>query len=444
MNGNQRVARFIGHTKWQDVPAEAQHMVKLSLLDALGAALSGTLAGISDISSRFVAQGMQGDSATLLLQNTRATAAGAAFFNANAANAFDSDDDNPMVWGHIGATLIPAALAVAEKYSASGEALLTALAVGYEVAFRTGRCWHDHHETWRAAGSWGSVPNAAAAAHLMGLNEEPIENALGIAEYHAPLIPIERDLAQPAMVKHGMGWGAINGIMAAELAQLGYTGVPGILGFEKYAEWVADIGKTYLISTVQGFKEITGCAYGHQPIYALREIRKTRDFNADEVEHVLIETHEHAILLPSAAPTNTEQAQFSIVWPLACELLYREYGPHQQMEPILSDSVTRAMLGKIELVEDQEFNRLYHLTEKVDHGGSFNARVTVTLKNGTRPTATNSLTSFGHQLSQTQLEEKFRWLCKGVLSDERIDALIEMIMDLEQVDQIDQLTALVQ
>jgi 2-methylcitrate dehydratase PrpD len=444
MQGDQLVAHFVQSTTWDVLPGEVQEKVKLCLLDALGAALSGTLARVSQISAGFAARAMQGDEASILLQGTRSTPAGAAFANANAANAFDSDDDNVMVKGHIGAQLIPAALAVAEKLDKSGRELLTALAIGYEVAFRTGRCWHDHHEAWRAGGSWGSVPNAAAAAKLMGLTAEQIQHALGIAEYHAPLIPIKRDIEHPAMVKHGMGWGALNGIWAAELAEMGYTGIPSILGFGQYGEWVSDIGKTYLIGPVLGFKEIPGCAYGHLPIYAVRKIREDHDFTVDDIDQVLIESFDYAIWLPTEPPTTTENAQFSVTWPLACELLYGEFGPMQQLDEAFNDERTIALMQKIVLEENEHYTDLCHRRDAGDPTGSFVNRVVVRLKDGQEHSAVHSQPSFGLKLSEGQLVDKFRWLVGYVLPEEQIDDIADLVLGLDQIGAVSELVALMQ
>ncbi|MFO8009807.1 MAG: PatB family C-S lyase, partial [Dehalococcoidia bacterium] len=75
----------------------------------------------------------------------------------------------------------------------SGDRLLSGLVTGYEVALRFGYCWHDDHDRYQACGSWGTVACAAAAAHLMKLPENRIRHALGIADYHAPNLPMMRD-----------------------------------------------------------------------------------------------------------------------------------------------------------------------------------------------------------------------------------------------------------
>jgi 2-methylcitrate dehydratase PrpD len=288
------------------------------------------------------------------------------------------------------------------------------------------------------------MSNAAAAVNLMGLDTDQMQHALGIAEYHAPLTPMVRGLEHPAMVKHSMGWAALNGIMAAELAELGYTSNPSILGFEEYNEWVADIGKTYLIGPVLGYKEIPSCAYAHQPIYAIREMRKTHDIRAEDIEHVRVEIYRNGVLLHSDPPTNTEVAQFSINWPVACELQYREFNPMHQLESAFQDERLLDLLGKIEVVEKDEYTELFNLADLGDPNGSFNARVVVTLQNGTEHQANNTLTTFGRNLSEEQLVNKFRWLVSFVLPEDRIEKLIEIVMNFEQVQNVSELTALVQ
>ena len=205
MDGEAHTVQFIHNASWEVLPADVQRKAKLALLDALGAAISGTLTPVSRITANYAVRTWKGDEATIILRNKRASAIGAAFANAYAANGFDSDDGATFTRGHPGAQLIPTVLAISEKHNKSGREILTAIVVGYEVAMRTARCWHHYHNVYQSCGSWGSVADASAAAHLMGLTEAHIRNALGIAEYHAPNLPMMRDVDHPTMVKHGMG-----------------------------------------------------------------------------------------------------------------------------------------------------------------------------------------------------------------------------------------------
>ena len=157
------------------------------------------------------------------------SAPGAAFANAVAANALDVDDCGIYTWGHPGAQVVPAALAITDRGAHSGEDLLTALVVGYEIAFRAGRCLNSEliavasaERAFRGCGAWGAPACAAIAANVARLSASQTSNALGIAEYHSPDLPIMRDVASPAMIKHGVGVGALTGLMAADLAARGF------------------------------------------------------------------------------------------------------------------------------------------------------------------------------------------------------------------------------
>ena len=215
MDGHELAAHFIADARWENLPAAVQHKARMCLADNLGATIAGTLTRVSRISADYAAEAWGGDQATILrhepgrgLHGLRASMAGAAFANANAANGLDLDDSARYAYGHAGAQIFPAALAVAEALDRSGAELLTAMVVGYEIAHRIGRCWHASRDAYQACGSWGSVACAAVAANLMRLTPEQAGHALGIAEYHAGNLPMMRDVDDPGMVKHGIGWGA--------------------------------------------------------------------------------------------------------------------------------------------------------------------------------------------------------------------------------------------
>lgn len=181
--------------------------------DDLGATLSGTLPRISGIATDYAVETWPGDQATILLHDRRVSAIGAAF-----ANGLDIDHCAQYTKGHPGAQIFPVALA-GREIGAGGAEMMAARVVGHELGHRTARRWHDHHTVYQACGSWGSVACAAVAANLLGLSEDELENALGIGEYHAPNLPMMREIDTPTMVKYGIGWGTVTGITAGELGR---------------------------------------------------------------------------------------------------------------------------------------------------------------------------------------------------------------------------------
>jgi len=441
MDGNDRVADFILGLNWDSVPEPVRRRARICLLDNLGVTLAGTLTPASRITAEYAAETWRGDGATILLHGRRAAAPGAALANACAGNGLDIDDDAIFTRGHPGAQLLPAALAAAEKVEASGRALLEALVIGYEVAIRTGRCWHAHHEIYQADGSWGSVACAAAAARLLGLNHEQIKHALGIAEYHAPNAPMLRDIRHPAMVKHAIAWGAMNGVTSAELAARGYTGIPSILGFEQYRDWVMDIGDRYWMADWVFYKGWASCAWGHAACVAALQLVDAHGIAIDEISHIRVRTFEEAVMLHQGCPTTTEEAQFSVVWPLACLLIDRQLGPDQILEHRFSDPRVRALVDKIELMLDPEVDRMYKEAQEMDL--RMHSAVEISLRDG-RHFDSGIVERGADRWDEESLERKFRWLVGYVLEPAVVDRLVELVWAFDAVPDVRELIRLVE
>jgi 2-methylcitrate dehydratase PrpD len=444
-NGNDLVAQFIADVTWDTLPAPVQRKARMALLDILGATLVGTLTSISRITTSYAMSTWPGDEATILLHGQRASTIGAAFANGYAANGLDIDDCALYTKGHPGAQIFPTALALAEKLGLDGSQMMAAMVVGYELAHRTARLWHDHHAVYQACGSWGSVACAAVACHLMRLPPERIKHTLGIAEYHAPNLPMMRDIDHPAMVKHGIGWGAMNGIISAQLAQRGFTGIPSILGFERYRDWLADIGQHYIMVDGVIFKEYACCAWAHPALDAAQGLRGQYDFEVDDIAHIRVEGFHETVRLGTKLPTTTEEAQFNLAWPLAVLLLDGEIGPDQMLEHRFDDERAKALASKIELVESDKLSELYRRAVMGKPGGKYATVVTITLKDG-RQLASGMVESgirYPQGWDESHMEEKFRWLAGHVLEEDRIEPLVDMVWHFEDVDDVHELTRLV-
>ena len=447
MDGNQRVVEFITRTRWDDLPPEVQQVARMALLDVLGATLAGTLTRVGRIAAQFAADTWPGDESAILLAGRKASAIGAAFANGYAANGVDIDDCGLYTKGHPGVLIFPTALALAEAYGLGGAQMLAAMVIGYEVAHRAARIWHAVHEVYQACGSWGSVACAAVASALMGLPPEQVWHALGIAEYHAPNLPMLRDVDHPAMVKHGIGWGAMTGISAARLAALDFTGIPSLFGFEEYADWVADIGERYLMVGGVVWKKYACCAWVHAALHGTQMLMQQYGFRAEDIVHIRVEAYDDAARLGVRLPTTTEEAQFNMAWPLAALLVDGEVGPRQVLEERLADPRIRDLAGRVEVVETAEMNDLYRKALAGEPGGKFANAVIITLRDGR---VLSSGVVEAPQIKYPQaywdaslLEEKFRRVAACVLDMRRIEALIEMVRRFEDVPDVHALTALI-
>ncbi len=129
-----------------------------------------------------VAAGLGRSDDAMMFAGGRASAAGAAFANGVASHILELDDIHKGSTVHAAAPIIPAALAVAEREHATGRAFLTAVALGYEAAFRIGEAVNpSHYRFWHPTGTVATFGAAVAAGSLMRLDADQMLHALGSA-----------------------------------------------------------------------------------------------------------------------------------------------------------------------------------------------------------------------------------------------------------------------
>jgi 2-methylcitrate dehydratase PrpD len=243
------------------------------------------------------------------------------------------------------------------------------------------------------------------------------------------------------MVKHGIGWGAMTGIMSAELARHGFTGIPSILGSEKYREWVATLGSQYIMVDGIRFKRWSCCGWSHAALLAALQVVEENDIQVEAIAHITVYTYHQGWRLWQRHPRSTEEAQFSIKWPLATLLLDREVGPDQVLESRLDDEAVKALVDKIEILEDPEIDRWYQFVHNgVDKPDALvTSRVAITLVDG-RMLDSGIVDRAAIEWDDAALEEKFRWITGYVLDDERIERLVTMVWEFENLSSVKELT----
>ncbi len=445
MDANQLIAQFIVQTQWNNLPAKVQEKARMCFIDNLGATIAGTKTRVSQICADYAQAAWPADTATILLHGKRSSPVGAAFANAAAANGIDTDDSVRYAWGHGGAQIFPVALAVAEGLDLDGARLLAAMVAGYEVAHRIGGCWHEHHRDYQACGSWGSVASAAVAANLMGLTPDQTAHALGIAEYHAPNAPMMRDIDHPAMVKHAIPWGSMTGVMAAELASRGFTGIPLLLGEERYHDWIMDIGDKYLMLEGVGWKMkgYACCGWAHAGVEGARELVANHEIALDQIERIVVDAFNETVRLGTKLPSTTEEAQFNLAWPVAAMLVDGEIGPNQTLERRLGDPKIRELAQRVEVVESEALNQLCRLHAKGDPRGRFASIVTINLKDGRE--YCSGMKDGGMKFpapawTPEMMTEKFCWLAATVLDSALRDEVLELAWHLDEIGRIKELT----
>jgi 2-methylcitrate dehydratase PrpD len=436
-DGTDLALDFITTIEWDDLPPAVRQQSKRCLLDLMGALVAGRRTPVGDIMAGVANDQFPGDQATVLVSGERVAALGAALANGFAQNALDIDDGYRRIKGHPGAAVLPALLAALEVRGAcTGPEFLTALVVGYEIGIRAGLIRHAVYPTYHSSGSWGAVGAAACAGRLFGLGRAHLREALGTAEYHAPIAPMMKGIAVPCMGKDSLGWGNLTGLASVFMARRGFTGVEPLFSEAPEKEWLTGLGRQYEILNLY-FKPYAACRWA-QPAVAgsLQLVRENRLKPAD-LAKVRVRTFAAAAALTRRPPANTEEAQYNLAFPVAAALIDGAVGPVQVLPPRLFERDILDLASRLEVEVAQEFEDRFPAKAI--------AAVEITTRDGRRYESgavearwepPDTLPSDG------ELEEKFTWLAGPALGRERTHELLRLIRQFEQAADARQLIKL--
>ena len=178
------LARYMAEARHRSLPPEIAQAGKHRILDSLGAVVSGSRLKAGELALRYVR--LQGGvpEASVLATDVKTSAVNAALANGMFGHADETDDFEPVTKAHPGCSVVPAALAMAEHESSSGEELLRAVVLGYDLCCRFLMALRPKsvRATHRSAEGMGSTMGcAAAAASLAKLDEAGMRYALSYA-----------------------------------------------------------------------------------------------------------------------------------------------------------------------------------------------------------------------------------------------------------------------
>ena len=324
------LSRWCTETGWADVPDAQRELAKLRILDTLGliiAVLDSTEARAT--TDMAVQQGGLPES-TLMGASERLPAQWTALVHGTLAHSRDFDDTFIDSVVHPGSTVVPVALAVGEATRATSEHIMTAVALGYEVAARlggaAGRAFHARG--FHASGIIGPLAAAVTAAKLYGLEPRATAQAMGLAGSMAGGLLAFLDDGSWSKWLH-LGWAAHGGIVAAQLAERGFPGPVSVLearnglyqaflGEEVAAlgSVVADLGKEWRGATAQ-FKYYP-CAHVIQPF----------------IDGALALRAAHGLTVRDIAEVRCAIAPWCV--PLVCEPRANRLRPQNELQAIAS------------------------------------------------------------------------------------------------------------
>lgn len=298
-DATRKLARHISGLRYEQLPPPLVEMAKQCVLDTLGVCIgASTLAPEARVVADYVRElGGKAESSVLGFGG-RAPAPWAVFVNGSLGHMLDYDD---VGGGHVSIATIPVALALGEKRGGlSGRDLITAFAAGSDLMTRF--CLSIDVPDWQMNSGWfatqlfGFLGGAAAAGHVLGLDPERMENALGIAFNQ---MSGSRQMAVGAathMRSMQAGFSGQGAVLAAELALRDIIGpkdaVEGRFGvFRNYIRtetpyWhalVDNLGVRFPLLETHGFKVWPACGYTRATNAAIMALRQQHDLRPEDV-----------------------------------------------------------------------------------------------------------------------------------------------------------------
>ena len=371
------VVDFIEQSRWQELPADAIAIAKRCIIDGLGVMLAGSTqaAGLM-VRDHVKDAGGRSEATVFGPAPFRAGAAQAALVNATSGHALDWDDTQlatsaDRIFGLLTHPTVPplvAALAVGERQHATGQQFLEAFLTGFEVECKIAEAIHpDHYKKgFHSSGTIGTFGAAVATAKLLGLGREAIAHTLAIAASSASGIRVNfGTMTKPLHV----GRAAQNGIVAAELAQRGFTGGHDALDppwgfFQVFSHGqgfdadriVGKLGNPHTITWPGvSIKPYPCGVLGHPTMDAMRRLVIKHDVNPEQITAIRVRAGSN-ILNPLRYPIakNELEAKFCPAFMVGAIALRRKAGIHEFTDKFVQSAPVQQMMAKVERVLDPE------------------------------------------------------------------------------------------
>ena len=439
---NKLAARFSALTL-NDVDAKSRTAVKKLLMDYLGVALAGSQSESGRIARRFAReQGPKPQQARLIGDNARVEATVAAFANSISSHSIELDDIDVLALFHFSPPVYSAALAAAELAGASGRQLLMALAAGCEMMERVSKAANNslRNRGFHTTPTCGVFGATVASGMLLRLSEEKLASALGLAGAQASGL---MEMYGPSMQKRfNPGPAARNGVAAARMAQLGFTGAETIFegerGFlkaftDKTRPQELEKGLKGPYELLIEFKPYSCARPIHNAIDCALDVRGQEGFRVDDVQAIRFERHpDWAKYHQNKRPQTYHEAQVSLPFSVAVALLEGKALLKQYSDRNIRKPEVKRLSDMVTITEDASLPR------------GVSCRMTATLRGGRKLTSQVDWPkgSIQNPMNDDEMRAKFESLAGPVIGEKRARSLIERVMDLEKVRDVGELMKL--
>ena len=424
------LARYIVSAKPGDLPASVRREAARTLLNWVGCTLGGSRHETVDIAISAMAPFSGPAQASILGRKERLDILNAALINGISSHVLDYDDTHSRNIIHPAGPVISALLALSEHYPVSGNEFVNALVLGVDAECRIGNSVYPKHYDvgWHITGTAGVFGAAAASGKLLGLSEQQMLWALGLAATQ----PVGLQEMFGSMTKSfHPGRAAQNGLTAALLASKNFTSSEQSLeakygwanvvsAAHNYDDITKRLGESFEISK-NTYKPFACGVVMHPTIDGCIQLRNENKLSADEIDRIELRVHPLVMQLTSKkSPQTGLEGKFSIYHAASVALVEGSGGIEQFSDRAVRDRTIASLRDRVSTVVDSSLHE-----DQV--------RIAVVTKNGRRleKFVEHAVGSLDHPMSDKDLEAKFTGLANGVLPPDQQRKLMDLCWSVE-------------
>ncbi len=450
-------SEIVANTTYDDLDQALLDRMKVRLADGLGATMEGKHGVLNDALLKLMTQYGGAEEATVMNHGIKLPALNAAMMNSMQMRSNDFEPchaDNKTGEGtpsHIASCLNPTAFAVGEREQASGKEIMTAIAVADDLGCRLNESMgFNTANVFDGTGTVNGMAACACAAKLNKMSADETHNAFGIA-INCINGTMASTLERSLLFKFPTSNAARNGIFAADLARTGFAGLEDPIGgargfYDMFGtnptpeKMLADAGKVFYGEIL--IKPYAGCCATHQNIHAVLDATGGKAYRPEEVKEIrchMLKNKTHIVgALLEPGKVNQPDAPFTIMATTCNAILHGGVWPEYETPDYLNGEEFTAMMSKYKQLADID-------PVADDHWAS----VEIELMDGTvlsakygkiRPGMMTGL----EPLDMDYIKNKFMINAKfgGVVSEKDAEAIWEMCMNFDQLDNTNELMKL--
>jgi 2-methylcitrate dehydratase PrpD len=446
----QQLGIFVHTLQHSDAPGDALRTAKVGFADCFAVMIAGQQDKTPSIVDRLVASADGAEKASVIPSGATRNAEDAALINGVAAHVLDYDD--VTLDGHPSAVLVPAILAQAEVSGSTGTEMLLAYVAGYEVWAELLMREPDplHQKGWHPTAIRGTVAAAAACARLRRLD----------AAHTATAMSISASMTGGLVANFGsqtkcfqVGRAAQSGVLAARLAEAGFTAAPdalehpsGLLAATSPQnhpdlDCALEPGRKIWYLERQGLniKRYPICYGTHRAIDAALDIVRRGGVNRDNISKILVHTGEmQMVMLRNERPRSGLEAKFSMPFAMASAIVAKRVGLAQLTDDFVRRSDVQDLFPKVS----------YELTKETLNGSAFAPEESVEIVTTSGETIKSDKIKYAkgsHQrpLTEQELREKFDDCLGADIRDDKKKEAFDRLINLEQLTGTSDLLSLV-